>query len=220
MLTVRPEAFLVSSVMSRLRRMCWLLLACVVCLAAGCSRAPVNSPYERGAEASNTLFTAFSQRSPKYLDPASSYSADETPFTYSIYEPLYSYAYLARPYRLIPRAAQALSQPRYLDAQGTVLPADAPGESIAFSIYDIPIKPGILFQPHPAFARDPSGGYRYWPMPNKELDGVYSVMDFDETGTRELTAHDYVYAFRRLASPNVISPIFGVMAEHVAGMRD
>src|SRR5690606_27057353 len=47
-----------------------------------------------------------------------------------------------------------------------------------------------------------------------------SITDFAKSGTRELTADDYVYAFRRLASPRVISPIYGVMAEHVVGMRD
>jgi len=187
---------------------------------AGCSRQPVNSPYARGAEQENVLYTAFSQRSPKYLDPASSYSADETPFTYSIYEPLYGYEYLARPYRLTPRAAQAITQPAYLDADGKPLPDDAPGESIAFSVYDIPLKHGILFQPHPAFARDADGKYLYWPMKPEQLEGRFAIGDFPATGTRELTAHDYVYAFRRLASPNVVSPIFGVMAEHVAGLRE
>ena len=41
---------------------------------------PVNSPYESGAESRNTLYSAFVKRSPKYLDPASSYSNDETPY--------------------------------------------------------------------------------------------------------------------------------------------
>lgn len=58
---------------------------------------PINSPYEAGAQASNTLYTAFTQRSPRYLDPAKSYSSDETPYTYNIYEPLYGYHYLKRP---------------------------------------------------------------------------------------------------------------------------
>ena len=40
-------------------------------LLAGCSREPVNSPYAKGAAQENTLYTAFTQRSRKYLDPAS-----------------------------------------------------------------------------------------------------------------------------------------------------
>ncbi|MGP1613585.1 MAG: ABC transporter substrate-binding protein, partial [Pollutimonas bauzanensis] len=63
--------------------------ALAVALLAGCSPGPVNSPYAQGREGDNILYTAFAQRSPKYLDPAKSYSTDETPFTYSIYEPLY-----------------------------------------------------------------------------------------------------------------------------------
>src|SRR5690606_24482299 len=38
--------------------------------------------------------------------------------------------------------------------------------------------------------------------------------------TRELQAGDYVYAFKRLASPRVVSPIYGIMAEHVVGMKE
>ena len=58
-------------------------LAAVAALAA-CDRV-TNSPHPAGAESTNTLFTAFTQRSPKYLDPTSSYSNDETPYTYQIY---------------------------------------------------------------------------------------------------------------------------------------
>src|SRR5690606_25880129 len=71
-----------------------------------------------------------------------------------------------------------------------------------------------------SLARDPSGNYRYWPLAAGELDHKFGLTDFPETGTRELLADDYVYAFRRLASPRVVSPIFGVMAEHVVGMRE
>src|SRR3546814_1302297 len=74
-----------------LRALASALLA--FCLLAGCSPRPVNSPYADGQEQGNVLHTAFTQRSPKYLDPASSYSTDETPFTYSIYEPLRSEAH-------------------------------------------------------------------------------------------------------------------------------
>lgn len=196
-----------------------LALAVVVLLAA-CSDRAVNSPYARGQEASNTLFTAFSQRSPKHLDPAKSYSTDETPFTYSIYEPLYRYEYLVRPYKLAPRAAAAVVAPVYFDGQGRQLPDDAPGEQVAISVYDIPIKQGVLFEPHPAFALDAAGYPVYWPITPEQLDDKYSISDFPQTGTRELTAHDFVYAFRRLASPKVVSPIFSVMAEHVEGMRE
>lgn len=200
-----------------------VLAACVVGLAAamrsGVLDTPVNSPYEAGAESTNTLFTAFTQRSPKYLDPASSYSSDETPYTYSIYQPLYQYDYLKRPYQLVPAAAAAIAAPRLLDAQGNELAPDAPAESVAQSVYDIPIKPGIRFAPHPAFARDEQGNYRYHSLGTADLDGIRSIPDFEHAGTRELTAHDYVYQIRRLASPRIVSPIYAQMSDHIVGLK-
>ncbi|NYT81223.1 ABC transporter substrate-binding protein [Alcaligenaceae bacterium] len=204
------------------RVLCRMGVASLLALAmlAGCSRDPVNSPYAQGGETENVLYTAFTQRSPKYLDPASSYSGDETPFTYSIYEPLYGYHYLARPYRLIPRAAASLDPPLYFDSNGRQLPDDVAGEQVAYSVYDIRIRPGIKFQPHPAFALDGGGKHAYWPMSAEQLKGKFDVTHFEQTGTRELQAGDYVYAFKRLASPRVVSPIYGIMAEHVVGMKE
>jgi ABC-type transport system substrate-binding protein len=186
-----------------------------------CSRdEPINSPYPAGAESQNTLYTAFTRNSPKYLDPASSYSVDETPYTYNIYEMLYGYDYLQRPYKLVPRAAASIDPPTYLDDKGQPLPPDAPGAAIAESIYDIHIRPGVMFQPHPAFAREADGRYDYYPLAPGALDGKSAVTDFSRTGTRELTADDYVYGFRRLASPRIASPIFALMADHVVGMKE
>ncbi|MDO9026017.1 ABC transporter substrate-binding protein [Zwartia sp.] len=194
----------------------WLLTLCAVLL-TGCDQ--TNSPYVAGAERENALYTAFTQRSPKYLDPARSYSTDETPYTYNIYEPLYGYHYLKRPYALIPRAASQVTEPVYLDRHGKPLPADAPPGEIAESVYDIPIRPGILYQPHPVFARQADGRFSYWPLSAEELKDKFSIPDFQHTGTRELTAYDYVYALRRLASPRVASPIFSTLAQHVVGME-
>ena len=206
-----------------------LLLVLLVGLLAGCEQSPaqiksetvspINSPYVAGAEQRNVLYTAFTQRSPKYLDPARSYSTDETPYTYNIYEPLYGYHYLKRPYALIPRAASAVTEPVFLDRQGHPLTADAPADQIAESVYDIPIRSGILFQPHPVFARQEDGRLRYWPLSAEQFEDKFSIPDFEHTGTRELTAHDYVYALRRLASPRVASPIFSTLAQHVVGME-
>ena len=123
---------------------------------AGCDRI-TNSPHPAGAETTNTFFTAFQERSPKYLDPTASYSIDETPYTYSIYEPLYRFHYLKRPYEVAPRAAERVVEPRYYDKDGRELPADAPGDQVAEAVYDIPLRKGIRFAPHPAFARDANG---------------------------------------------------------------
>lgn len=195
-----------------------LLVAQLVWLTA-CGPQAVNSPYPTQHAKENVLYTAFTQRSPKYLDPASSYSSDETPFTYSIYEPVYGYEYLKRPYQLTTRTATEVVQPYYLDKDGRRLPDDASGELIAQSVYEITLKPGVLFQPHPAFAQDSTNNYHYYPIQEQELKGKYSLMDFEKMGTRELTAHDYVYGLRRLASPRVVSPIYAFFADHIVGMK-
>jgi ABC-type transport system substrate-binding protein len=69
-----------------------LLLAGVPAL-TGCSEVS-NNPHPLGSERMNTFYFPFRERSPKYLDPTSSYSNDESPFTYQVYEPLYGYHYL------------------------------------------------------------------------------------------------------------------------------
>ena len=51
-----------------------------------------------------------------------------------------------------PKSAEKVVAPAYLDKNGQALPDDAPAEQIAESVYDVPIRQGILFQPHPAFA--------------------------------------------------------------------
>jgi ABC-type transport system substrate-binding protein len=186
---------------------------------AGCDRV-TNSPHPRGAEKTNTIFTSFTERSPKYLDPTSSYSNDETPYTYQVYEPLYGYHFLRRPYELAPRAAAAIAQPRYYDKDGRELPADAPGETIAESVYDIRIKKGILFAPHPALAKDAAGNPVYHALKREDVADKYKLTDFAATGTRELTAHDYVYAIRRLATPRVKSPSFSLMSEYIVGLKE
>ena len=185
---------------------------------AACSGA-LNDPYP-GAEAGrNILYTSFSER-PKHLDPAQSYASDEAEFTAQIYEPPLQYHYLKRPYELITLTAEAMPRPVFLDARGRRLPADAPADRVASSVYEIRIKPGILYQPHPAFAKDGKGAHRYLDLEEKDIRGKYGVSDFAATGTRELLAEDYVYEIKRLAHPRFVSPIFGHMSEYIVGLRE
>ena len=121
------------------------------------ARAATTARCPSGLAATNTLFTAFIESSPRHLDPTASYWNNDTPYTYQIYEPPYGYHYLKRPFELVPKTAAEVVKPRYLDKDGKPLPDDAPGEQVAESVYDIRIKPGILFQPHPAFAQGREG---------------------------------------------------------------
>ncbi len=172
-----------------------------------------NNPYAAAGPLDNTLYTSFSER-PKHLDPAKSYTEDEAAFNAQIYEPPFQYHYFKRPYELVTGTALALPKPRYLDAAGAALPADAAASAIKSSVYEIRIRPDIRYQPHPAFV-----------AANRQLSREaiarnFSMDDFGATGSRLLTAEDYVYQIKRLAHPGVNSPIFGHMADYIAGLRE
>lgn len=181
------------------------ILFCVIL--AGCDAA-WNDPYPADDSGRNVLYTAFTDR-PKHLDPVQSYSEDEITFTAQIYEPPLQYHYLRRPYALIPATAVAVPRPQYLDARGKPLSSDADVERIAFTDYVIEIRPGIRYQPHPAFVEPPA-----------DISGFNTLADFPERGTRELVADDYVYGLKRLAHPRLHSPILGLMGEYIVGLND
>ncbi|MBL8361049.1 MAG: ABC transporter substrate-binding protein [Rubrivivax sp.] len=193
-----------------------LIAALLVVLATGCD----NNPWERDAAASNTIYSSAIENSPRHLDPTASYWSNDTTFTYQIYEPPYGYHLLKRPFQLVPKSAREVVKPHYVDKDGKPLPDDAAPEQIAESIYDVPIKPGILYQPHPAFAKDEQGRYRYHAMKPGEIGGRASPLEFKYQGTRELVAEDYVYALKRHATTRVTTPIFSTFAEYVVGLKE
>lgn len=184
----------------------------------GCGEA-WNNPYPAVERGKNILYTAFTDR-PKHLDPVQSYSEDEITFTAQIYEPPLQYHYLKRPYTLVPATAEAVPQPRYLDAQGKELPANSPAAQIAFTDYVIAIKRGIRYQPHAAFARNPAAGYLYHDLSTEQLSHITTMADFAAQDTRELVAEDYVYGIKRLGHPHLHSPILGLMSSYVVGLSD
>ena len=192
----------------------WLLVGTAL-LATACD----NNPWPSQAAATNTLFTAVIENSPRHLDSTASYWSNETTFTYQILEPLYGYHYLKRPFQLVPKSAAAVVKPHYIDKNGQPLPDDAPGEMVAESIYDVAIKPGILYQPHPAFAKDEQGRYRYHAMKAGELGERRKPQDFEQQGSRELVADDFVYALKRQATTRITAPIFSTFAEYLIGLK-
>lgn len=178
-----------------------------------------NEPLNADLYKENILITSY-QETPKYLDSTSSYSNNETPWTYAIYEPPLRYHYLKRPYALEPRSLEALPKVSYVDAQGRALPDTAPIDQISQSIFELRIKQGILWQPHPAFARDPSGAFLYHRLNEDDLEPIKTPYDFKHIGSRELTADDYVYSIRRLATTRVKSPAFGFLSEKIVGLAE
>lgn len=186
-------------------------------LVAGCGE-QWNNPYPAAERGENILYSAFTDR-PKHLDPALSYASDEWDIISQIYEPPLQYHYLKRPYELIPQSAVVLPVPVLLDSSGRELAYGAPAERVALSEYVVEIRKGVMYQPHPAFARSADGKPLYLDLAESEISGKYRLADFPQSGTRELTAEDFVYQIKRLAHPRASSPILGHMTGYIVGLR-
>jgi len=188
-------------------------------LLTSCGDGLLNNPYPEEESRRPVLYQSFSER-PKHLDPAKSYSEDEYVFIAQIYEPPFQYHYLKRPYQLVPLTAAKMPEIAYYDAAGGKLAQDAPAEKIAFTDYLIEIRPSIGFQPHPALAKNAQGGYLYHHLSKDAIDATESLADFEQTGSRELTAEDYVYQIKRLAHPKNQSPIAEIMKNYIVGFAE
>ncbi len=158
-----------------------------------------NDPYPAEERGRNIFYTSFINR-PKHLDPVQSYTADEADFTMQVYEPPLQYHYLKRPYELVPLTA--LEVPRAQELEGG-----------RFTVYEVRIRPGIRYQPHPAFVE---ANQRLEPGRVRSMKTPYDLA----LGTRELVADDYIYQIKRLAHPRLHSPILGLMSEYIVGLRD
>ncbi|MGC2457299.1 MAG: ABC transporter substrate-binding protein [Gallionellaceae bacterium] len=197
----------------------WLSCLPLFLLLAACDGGLWNNPYPSRDEGKSIFYTAFTGR-PKHLDPVQAYSENEYEFLAQIYQPPLQYHYLKRPYTLIPQAAAAMPQVRYYDSNDHLLAQDAPAEKIATSVYEIHLRPDLKYQPHPALAGDPAGQPRYLALTENDWRGIHTLTDFRETGTRAVQAADYVYQIKRLAHPDLYSPIFGVMADYIIGLKE
>ena len=186
------------------------VLLAILILFSAAAAASWNNPYPAADAEKNILYSAFRER-PKTFDPARAYSSNEYQFIAQIYEPPFQYHYLKRPYTLVPLTATGVPMPVFFDKQGRRLPHNVPVARIAYSVYEIHIRPGIYFQPHPAFARDASGRLLYHALGPGDLTEINAIGDFAQTGTREVTASDYIYQIKRLAHPKLHSPIQRLM---------
>jgi len=185
----------------------------LVVLLPACGGGLWNNPYPAADDGKPILYTAFTER-PKHLDPAQAYSENEYEFLAQVYAPPLQYHYLKRPYELVPLAASGMPTVRYLDKNRRPLPDTASTEKIAFSVYEIRIKPNMRYQPHPAFAAE------YAHLAPDALRGIHTLGDFPHSGTRTVTAADYAYQIKRLAHPQLHTPILGVMSEYIVGFKD
>ena len=193
--------------------------AVVALLALGaCSGSEWNNPYPAAESGRNILYSSFTER-PKHLDPVQSYSENEYTFIANIYQPPLQYHYLKRPYELVPFGAESMPSIAYYDASGRALAEGAAASEVAYSEYMVRVKAGILYQPHPAFAVDAAGKPLYLALTREDLEERYTLSDFEKTGTRELVAADYVHQIKRLAHPQLHSPVLGLMGQYIVGLK-
>ena len=88
-----------------------IFAAALLVVLAGCD----NSPLPKGAAEQNTIYSAMVENTPRHLDPTASYWSNDTLVTYQVYEPPYGYHYLKRPFELVPKSAEKVVTPIYLD---------------------------------------------------------------------------------------------------------
>ena len=186
---------------------------------AACRDTAWNNPYPESQAKERIYYSSFAER-PKHLDPVSSYSANEYVFLGQIYEPPLQYHFLKRPYELMPLTATEVPIARYYNKLGDELPENAPAEDVAQAVYRIALKPGIRYQPHPAFAKTAAGKYRYHNLNPTTFEDIHTLGDFSETASRELKAEDYAYQIKRMAHPRIHSPIAGLMEKYIVGLSD
>ena len=193
-----------------------LCFSLTFCLAIS-TPAQLNNPHaDHGPQ--KTRYAVFIS-TPKTLDPAKAYTSDASSFISQIYEPPLQYHYLLRPYQLIPLTTTRMPSIEYVDKQFQPVTNNKDLHSVAYTIYTINLQPNILYQPHPAFAKQ-GDHYLYLNLSNKQLNNKNSLGDFKKTGSLELTADDYIYEIKRLADPRLNSPIFGLMQKYILGLTE
>ncbi len=196
-----------------------LALISLFLLCSGCEQSAWNNPYPEQDKSKRIYYDSFKER-PKHLDPVSSYSSNEYIFLGQIYEAPLQYHFLKRPYELIPLIATELPKPVYFDSEGQILSDEIDAEKIDHVKYKISIKSGILYQPHPAFAKNSADEYLYHDLSEEKLEYIHVLSDFDMVGTREMLAKDYVYQIKRMAHPKIHSPIAGLMGKYIVGLNE
>ncbi|MEE9613392.1 MAG: ABC transporter substrate-binding protein [Thermodesulfobacteriota bacterium] len=178
-----------------------------------------NNPYRASEKGEEIFYTTFDEP-PKHLDPARSYFSSEYDFLAQIYEPLVQYHYLRRPYELVPLSGEAVPVPAYFDKSGNRLPQEVSPEKVHRATYEIKVKKGVMYQPHPAFAKTSDGNLLYAKLTEADLAGITQIKHFSETGTRELSSDDFIYEIMRMADPQLHCPILPILTDYILGLDE
>lgn len=160
---------------------------------------PLNSPYHSSKDGKKIGLQSLTTI-PAEFDPIRAYDAESIHLISQIYEPLYTFAYLKKPYEVIPHIAEKLPKIEYFNQHHQQVFNENLGE-VAQTVYTIPIKHDIFYQPHPGFCDE-----------HQQLDcHLYR---------RELSADDYVYQIKRIAQPYSHSPITSILRRYVLGFKE
>ncbi len=179
----------------------FLLLLTLLILFFACS----NNPHKKEDISGKILLNAYSTEL-KYVDPVKSYYSYEATIIDQIYECLFQYHYLKRPYQLIPCLALKVPEPeiKNITIKEFYIPRKFDSNNkeifktrtIKAVSYTIKIKKSVYYSPHKCFSY------------NKQK----------RTNTRELKAGDFLYAFKRIADPKLACPVFPVLVPKIVGM--
>lgn len=194
----------------------WCILGAMCLAMTGCD-GPINSPYP-ASQSDEEIYYTYYREPPKHFDPARSYSEDEYKVMMRVMEMPVRYHYLKRPYELEPGLAEEVPDPQYFDKDGNELPGDPPAENVARTVYTFKVKQGVMYQPHPCFAKNEDGSIVYADLTDSDIADIFDIADFKHTGTRELLAADFVVQLKRLCDPRTECPIFGTMKAYIEGM--
>ena len=170
-----------------------------------------NSPQNSEKIEKEVYFSSFSLPY-KHLDPVISYSKRESMILGQIYEPVVDYNYLKRPYVLEPLTLKEMPKIIYLDKNRNEVSEES--EEVAFSHYTFLLREDIFYQNHPSLSK------KYFELSEQELVKIRTLDDFEEHGTRKLTAYDYSYAIKRMAVRQNNSPILDIIQEYLVGLEE
>jgi ABC-type oligopeptide transport system substrate-binding subunit len=196
----------------------WLLGLAGTLLLAGCGDSAWNNPHPPKDPDKSTYYSLMYRTPPKHLDPALSYATDESLFVDQIYQSPLGYHFLKRPYELIPLGVEAMPGVEYMDRNWRPVERDNP--KLAYTRYTFRVREDARYQPHPALALDDEGEPLYRFDTAAESAQYKGVPDFEQTGTRNVQARDYVYGIKRLADPKNKSPMLSLMGQYIVGLRD
>jgi len=176
-----------------------------------------NTPYSQKENNEKIIYRAFSTK-PRTLDPALSYVNNEWAVVCQIYEQLFQYQFLKRPFELEPLLAEKLPVVTYIDENGAEIADPDTYKGKINAIWRLQLKKGIKYQNHPCFTKNESGAYLYHDFKNQKKIVFSDLFDLPNPSTREVTIRDFVFQIYRLADARNHCPIISIV-DKIKGME-